>query len=67
MIRKQILLQLIEVSGNYSSNSINMMIGGILSMISQVLKKNATKDTPIRMNIKIKLFLSYLNIVSTSL
>ena len=55
MIRKQILLQLIEVSGNCSSNSINMMIGGILSMISQVLKKNITEDTPIRMNIEIKL------------
>ena len=61
MIRKQSSMPLIEVNENCSSNSINMMIGGMLSMISQVMKRDVMKDTPTRIDREIKLFLSYLN------
>ena len=42
------------------------MIGCMLSMISQVTKREVTEDTPTLMDREITLFLSYLNIVLTS-
>ena len=41
-----------------------MMIRGMLSMISQVMKRDVTDDTPSQMDREIKLCLSYVNIVS---
>ena len=46
---------LIEVNEKCSSNSTNMMIGGILSMISQVIKRGVTENASTRMNREIKL------------
>ena len=42
------------------------MIGCMLSLILQVMKRDVTEDTPSQMDREIKLFLSYLNIVSIS-
>ena len=67
MMHRQSSLPLIEVNKNCSTDNINLMIGGMLSMISLVMKRNVTDDTPSRMGREIKLFLSYLNIVSASL
>ena len=44
-----------------------MMIGGMLSMVSQIMKRDVTDETPLQMDREIKLFLSSVNIVSTSL
>ena len=45
MMHKQKSLQLIEFNKNCSTDKINMMIGGMLSMISQVIKIDVTDDT----------------------
>ena len=50
-----------------SKDNINMTIYGMLSMISQVMKKDVMDDTPSQMDREIKLFLSYVNIVSKSM
>ena len=65
MMHKQSSLPLIKVNKNCSTDNINMMIRGMLSMISQVMKRDVTDDTSSRMDREIGLFLSYLNIVST--
>ena len=67
IMHKQSSLQLLKVNKNCSSNSISMMVGGMLSMISQVMKRDVTDGTPSQMNREIKMFLHYLNNVSTSL
>ena len=55
MMHKQSSLPLIEFNENCSSNSINMIIGGMLSMILQVMKRDVTEDTPSQMDREIKL------------
>ena len=50
-----------------SKDNINMTIYGMLSMISQVMKKDVTDDTPSQMDREIKLFLLYVDIMSRSL
>ena len=64
MMYKQSSIPLIEVNENSSSDSTNMMIGGMLSMLSQVMNRDVTDGTPSQMDRDIKLFLFYLNIVS---
>ena len=51
----------------FPTDNINMMIGGMLSMISQVMKRDVMEDTPSRMDREINCVLSYLTIFSTSL
>ena len=67
MMHKQSPLPLLEVNQSCSSHNICTMIGCILSMISWVIKREVIEDTPSQIDREIKLFLSYLNIVSTSL
>ena len=55
MMHKQSSLPLIEFNENCSSKSINMMIGGMLSMISQVMKKDVAENTPSQRDREIKL------------
>ena len=42
-------LQTDKVDKHYSKDNINMMVGGILSMISQIMKRVVTEDTPSQM------------------
>ena len=67
LMHKKSPLPLLEVNQSCSSHNICTMIGCMLSMISQVMKREVNEDTPLQMDREIKLFLSYLNIVSTSL
>ena len=59
-------LQTYKVDKHYSKDNINTMIGGMLSMVSQVMKGDVTDDTPSQMDSEI-IFLSYVNIVSKSM
>jgi len=56
-----------EADKHCSKDNINMMIGGMLSMVSQIMKRDVTDETPLQMDREIKLFLSSVNIVSISL
>ena len=56
-------LQTDEADKHCSKDNINMMIGGMLSMVSQVMKRDATDETPLQMDREIKLFLSSVNTV----
>ena len=60
-------LQTDKVDKHCSKDNINMMIGGMLSMVSQIMRRDVTDDTPSQMDREIKLFLSYVNIVSKSI
>ena len=60
-------LQTDEADKYCSKDNINMMIGGMLSMVSQIMKRDVTDETPLQMDREIKLFLLSVNIVSTSL
>ena len=57
-------LQIDKVEKHCSKDNINMMIGGMLSMVSQIMRRDVTDDTPSQMDREIKLCLSYVNIVS---
>ena len=56
MMYKQSPSPLLEVNQSCSSNIICTMIGCMLSIISQVMKRDVTKDTPSQMDKEIKLF-----------
>ena len=43
-------LQTDKADKHCSKDNINMMIGGMLSMVSQVMKRDVTDDTPSQMN-----------------
>ena len=43
-------LQTDKVDKHCSKDNINMMIGGILFMVSQIMKRDVTDDTPSQMN-----------------
>ena len=62
MMLKQSPLPLLEVNQSCSSNNICTMIGCILSMILQVMKRDVRENIPSQMDREM-----YLNIVSTSL
>ena len=55
MMHKQSSLPVIEVNENCCSDSINMIIGGMLPIISHVMKRDMTKDTPSQIDGEIKL------------
>ena len=60
-------LQTDKVDKHCSKDNIDMMIGDMLSMVSQIMKRDIMDDTPSQMDREIKLFLSYVNIVSKSM
>ena len=51
-----ITLQTDKVDKHYSKYNINTMIGGMLSIVSQIMKRGVMDDTPSYMDREIKLF-----------
>ena len=54
-MHKQSSLPEIEVNENCSADSINMIIGGMLPIISHVIKRDMTKDVLSQIDGEIKL------------